>query len=71
MRVTIRSLSLAAIQEGFNEVCRVLTSLDMSRGDGVAPADTEDISKPRAGRIGYNRATAKLSRFDGETWVDF
>lgn len=70
MRVRVAVLSLTAIQDAVNKMCDTITSLVISRGAGVVPEDTEDISKPGKGRVGYNRATGKLARFDGNAWVD-
>lgn len=70
MRVRVANLSLGSVQAAVNEMCDTITSLVMSRSAGFTPEDTEDISKPGKGRVGYNRATGKLARFDGSTWTD-
>ena len=70
MRAVVREFTLRSIQSALDEVCRAVTSLLDSRSDGVTVARTEDISKPSAGRIGYNATTGKLARFDGNAWVD-
>jgi len=70
MRAVVREFTLRSIQAALDEVSRSVTSLLSSRSSGVILEDHTGIEKPSEGRLGFNRATGRPTRFDGETWVD-